>query len=292
MANDSAAIVTVGMPVYNGAAFLRQAISSIQRQSFQRWQLLISDDCSTDDGPRLIERLTSTDPRITVIRQAKNLGHVENFRFLVDACRTPYFAWHCQDDWIDPNYLESLLAVFAAHPDCALACGDAKRVAVDGTILKHKPFPDLDRLDRAARVRLLLSRSEATRIFGLFRTEAIRGPFADALATGYVWGWDPLALLPFILGDQIRGTNETSFYWRDTGVSSDKYKPKTLTAEMRFLARWLDFHLAAWRRADLSLGEKLACLPALMLHIHERSGVSPYRRYVRPLLRAQWRRRC
>lgn len=289
IAKDDATIVTVAMPVYNGAQFLAQAVSSVRQQTFQQWRLFVSNDCSTDDSPRILQAFAANDQRITIIHQPRNLGHMENFNFVLNACRTPYFMWLCQDDWVDPNYLQTLLAVFDGHPDCTLACGDAKRVATDGTVLKHKAFPDLDPESRGARVRLLLSRSEATRIFGLFSTEAIRRPFADALAVGHVWGWDPLALLPFILNDRIRGTNETCFYWRDTGVSSDKYKPKTFRTETRFLAGWLRFHLQSLGRSRLTLLEKIACLPSLLLHIHERSGVSPYRRYLRPLIRAVYK---
>ncbi len=287
MISENTPIVTLGMPVYNGSKFLTEAIISIRKQTFERWVLLISDDCSTDDSLEIIDSFASTDSRIIVYRQPQNLGHLENFQFVLNACRTPYFMWHCQDDWIAPTYLECLLSVFASSSGCALACGGSKRVAIDGTVLKYKEFPNLQNMSRANRVRLLLCRSDATRIFGLFATDILRGGvFTNALRVGYVWGWDPLALLPLIVSDRIRGTNETSFYWRDTGLSSEKYKPNTLGKELAFLLRWLRYHVWVLWTADLSVGEKVICIPAMMRHLLERSGVSPYKKYVRPLLRS------
>ncbi|NJO55387.1 MAG: glycosyltransferase [Rhodospirillales bacterium] len=274
------------MPVYNGEQFLAQALSSIRNQIFRNWVLIISDDGSCDGSDRIIRSFSSQDSRISVRQQPQNLGQLGNFGYLLDSCRTPYFMWHCQDDWIEPNYLETLLSVLSSNPGCTLACGDSKRVAVDGQVIKHKPFPGIDPDDRLQRVRLLLDGSDATRIFGLFVTEALRRPFADAIAAGYVWGWDPLTLLPFILNDRLRGTNETCFYWRDTGLSAEKYKPRGVRYEMRFLLTWLQFHLRQLNASSLTTSQKLACFRALLAHLAERSGVSPYKLYLRPLLRS------
>jgi glycosyltransferase involved in cell wall biosynthesis len=276
--------VTIGMPVYNGGAFLERALAGIRAQTHSDWLLIASDDGSTDESPAILARHAAADRRIRVVRQERNLGQLGNFGWLVERAETPLFMWHCQDDWMPPEYLATLAGILAADREAALACGAANRIGLEDTLIKHKRFPDLPPT-RAGRVRTLLTQSEATRIFGLFRTDALRPAFAAARDVGYVWGWDPLALLPFILNDRLRGTNDTAFSWRDTGVSAASYRPVTLAAQLAFQQRWLSFHLRTLRGSRLRPIEQVLCLPALLAHLDERSGVSLYKTRVRPLLR-------
>ncbi len=79
----SVAPVTIGMPVFNGAAYLEQAVHSLLEQTYGDFSLIISDNCSTDDTPAICARLREMDPRISYVRQNTNLGASGNFEFLL-----------------------------------------------------------------------------------------------------------------------------------------------------------------------------------------------------------------
>jgi len=74
----------IGMPVFNGEAYISEALDSIIRQSFCDWQLLMADNCSTDGTEiKLIERYVSRDPRIKYGRHSSNIGAVNNFFLII-----------------------------------------------------------------------------------------------------------------------------------------------------------------------------------------------------------------
>jgi glycosyltransferase involved in cell wall biosynthesis len=279
--NHGRPFVTIGMPVYNGADTLEQALQSVERQTYGNWQLVVSDDGSTDDSLKIIRYHADRDRRIVLHQQQRNLGHLGNFHFVLKECRSPYFMWHCQDDWTDVNYIATLLVILEAHQELDLACGASERVAADGSLIKRKPFPHLRNEDQLRRVQKLLVLSDATRIFGLFRVTALAQVFRSALDLGYVWAWDPAALLPLILEGKIGGTNDTTFYWRDTGLSAQRYRPAGLATQLVFLAKWHRLHLARLAESNLPVSAKIRCVSHLFVHANERSGVSLYRTYIR-----------
>lgn len=90
--------ITLVMPTYNGGAYLKDAISSLLKQNYQDWVLLISDDGSNDGTRDYLRGLT--DPRIKVFFQDKNLGIFGNLNFLFGHVRTDLVQILCQDDWL------------------------------------------------------------------------------------------------------------------------------------------------------------------------------------------------
>lgn len=285
--------VTIGLGVYNGADFIEQALQGIVDQTYRNWQLIVSDNASTDNTWSILEKWAAMDKRIVLHRQPENVGAPRNFRHLLDVAETEFFLWHAHDDWIAPNYLEELVAILCAEPKCTLACPQAIAVDLAGQTLRTDPFPDLPQTSRLGRIRTLLRNSEPTRFYGLYRRPALLASMHKPGEFGYLWAVDNVLLLDFVLADGMRGTNATRFYSRRTGVSDSTLRPKGLRNEARFLLRWLRFHVRALAEAELSFGEKVACLPALLAHARDRSGIrltKPYRHFVKKPL-ARFRRR-
>ncbi len=221
------AAISIGMPVYNGELFVREALECLTGQSFGDFELIVSDDCSTDGTLAIVEAFAAQDPRIRVIRQARNLGGAANYRVVLDAATAEYFMWFDQDDWVEPNHLGALHGVLAADPQKTLAVFTIIRKRArslrrpwdrsirawlqDPAEARRHYFPDLPQRPRVWRVIRLLRAVRAAWIYGLFRTADLPRAFARAADEFvYVKSMFNLTVLPFLLNDRVAGTNETA----------------------------------------------------------------------------------
>lgn len=115
-------LVSIAMATYNGARYLREQLDSILCQSVDDFELIICDDCSTDDTWDILQEYEQKDSRIHCFRNDKNLGFVKNFEKTFTLCRGEYIACSDQDDvWLD-NHLQILLH---SIKDYDLVCGNA-----------------------------------------------------------------------------------------------------------------------------------------------------------------------
>lgn len=101
--------VSIGMPVYNGEKYIREALNSLLAQSFTDFELIISDNASLDKTELICREYLQKDSRIQYIRQEKNLGASNNFEFVLNKAKGKYFMWAAHDDVFFPFHLEKLL---------------------------------------------------------------------------------------------------------------------------------------------------------------------------------------
>lgn len=101
-------VVSIGMPVYNGGRFIREALDSLLAQTFTDFELIISDNASIDATELICRNYAEQDPRIRYMRQQKNIGALPNFQFVLNEARGEYFMWAACDDKWDRNWVESL----------------------------------------------------------------------------------------------------------------------------------------------------------------------------------------
>lgn len=105
--------LSIGMPVYNGEAYVREAIDSLLAQTVADFELVISDNASTDATPTICQAYAAQDSRVRYIRQGANLGAAANFRFVLQAAhQSEYFMWAACDDTWSANWVETLLKDF------------------------------------------------------------------------------------------------------------------------------------------------------------------------------------
>ncbi len=90
--------VSIGMPVYNGGRFLKEALDSLLVQTFTDFELIISDNASTDETEAICQDYAAKDKRIRYIRQTENRGAIANFQFVLDEAVGEYFMWAAADD--------------------------------------------------------------------------------------------------------------------------------------------------------------------------------------------------
>lgn len=103
--------VSIGMPVYNGAQFIREALDSLLAQTFTDFELIISDNASTDETEAVCREYAGKDSRIRYIRQMENLGMSANFKYVAQEAVGQYFMWAAADDKWSPKWIETLLPI-------------------------------------------------------------------------------------------------------------------------------------------------------------------------------------
>jgi glycosyltransferase involved in cell wall biosynthesis len=116
----SSSIITIGMPLFNAETFLGDSLNSLLSQSQGDFQLIISDNASTDGTEAICRSYAKADSRIAYYRQPTNEGASTNFQFVLDAADTPFFMWAAGDDLWAPNYIETCIARLQSDSGLAL----------------------------------------------------------------------------------------------------------------------------------------------------------------------------
>ncbi|MCU0552196.1 MAG: glycosyltransferase family 2 protein [Leptolyngbya sp. Prado105] len=132
--NDSPRVI-IGLPVYNGQNYLKEAIESVLAQTFTNFLLVISDNASTDATEAICREYAEKDDRIIYHRQSVNIGCAPNFNFVFEQYgkNAPYFKWHAHDDLIAPKFLERCVALLDTNPEFVIANCRAIAINEQGT---------------------------------------------------------------------------------------------------------------------------------------------------------------
>jgi glycosyltransferase involved in cell wall biosynthesis len=112
--------VSLGLPVYNGERYLRAAVDSLLGQTFEDFELIISDNASTDGTEDICRGYAAADPRVRYVRQPRNIGANPNHNAVIRLARAPYVKWCSYDDVCAPEYLERALAALEKDPAAVL----------------------------------------------------------------------------------------------------------------------------------------------------------------------------
>lgn len=126
--------LTIGLPVYNGEIFLHQCLDSILKQTFSDFELIISDNASTDSTRKICAQYVTKDNRIKYFRQDVNIGIHRNFNFLLNQAKSEYFAWTAVDDYLSPDFMEKNLTILESNKHIVSSMG--KIVPYDSSFLK------------------------------------------------------------------------------------------------------------------------------------------------------------
>jgi glycosyltransferase involved in cell wall biosynthesis len=129
--------VSIGLPVYNGESFINNSINSILSQNFSDFELIISDNASTDNTWDIITSYAARDKRISLYRQPQNIGGLKNFEFVLHKARGSYFMWAAVDDWWAPEFLANMVNELDNNVNSAVAMSAVERVTEEG---KHVDF--------------------------------------------------------------------------------------------------------------------------------------------------------
>jgi len=127
--------VSIGMPVYNGEKYIREALDSLLSQAFSDFELIISDNASIDGTEAICLEYAVRDPRIRYIRQTENRGLFMNFQVVLDAGVGEYFMWAAADDLWDEQWIATLLPISVKYQ--CLAYGFVEAIDEYGNTIPH-----------------------------------------------------------------------------------------------------------------------------------------------------------
>ncbi|MGE5516141.1 MAG: glycosyltransferase family 2 protein [Bacteroidota bacterium] len=181
----------VGLPVHNGGTYLAEALDSLLGQSLGDFQVIVSDNCSTDATPDICLDFARRDRRLVYTRTTANIGAGPNFNRAFSFCSAPLFKWMAHDDMLAPDALARLVQALEHRPDAVLAhsrlmliddAGRPLQAARDGRLIEQhgRRFHRLEPPHLAEGARPSHRFGEALRrmnwctaIFGVIRAEAL-----------------------------------------------------------------------------------------------------------------------
>src|SRR5829696_6687919 len=105
-------LVSICLPVRNSANRIRSVVDSVLNQDYENFELVISDNASTDDTEIVCRQLADGDDRIRYHRQAENIGLLPNFISAANLAHGEFVRWIGHDDQLLPNFISSSLAEF------------------------------------------------------------------------------------------------------------------------------------------------------------------------------------
>jgi glycosyltransferase involved in cell wall biosynthesis len=202
--------VSFGMPVYNGAKTIASALESILGQTFADFEVIISDNASTDATSGIAQDFCKADRRIQYFRNERNLGAHPNFNRAFTLSRGEYFKWAAHDDVIASDYLEKCVRVLDEDSTFVMCCSYGMYVDVDGNEVPFGEKPlRLDSEDVGVRFRDVLMESRtADQIDGLLRRSALK---KTSLMRPFL-GAEKLLLAELILQGRCRQIEEYLFF--------------------------------------------------------------------------------
>jgi len=141
MATPSAAadrpLVSIGVPVYNGAKYVRESLESIASQTYPNIEVVVSDNASTDATPDICAEFAARDRRFRHVRLPENIGGVPNHNHVFSLTRGKYFMWAAHDDLIAPSYVTRCVECLEVDPGAVLAYARMTIIDASGNVKKQ-----------------------------------------------------------------------------------------------------------------------------------------------------------
>jgi len=227
--------VSIGMPIYNAEYFLRKRLNSILSQSFTNFELIISDNASTDSTASICKEYVEKDKRIRYFSQEKNMGITWNFNFVLQKAKGEYFMWAAADDTISHDFLEKNIKVLESKANVVASISKIKpydptsdRLQLNeidykfrGFIKKlRKSFKQMEAYSIVGpyekKVRFYLGKSTCKVIYSVYRSEIIRKSIIHEPFLGNDWAM----ILNVLRYGDLEVINETLMYEYEGGISA------------------------------------------------------------------------
>jgi glycosyltransferase involved in cell wall biosynthesis len=292
--------LSIGLPVYNGGRYLGEALDALLGQTYADYELIISDNASTDGTAAICHQYEQMDSRIRYFRQHRNIGSAPNHNFVLQQARGELFKWAAADDLYARDLLERCVAALDERPEFVLAHAWTAAVNDAGVITQALEYPLATNSPSASeRFRSSLFGTgeddqgliRADDWYGVIRTDVLRmvAPekscyHSDRLLTTELLLHGPFYQVPewlYFRRDHAERPQHASASIRAWSVILDPRRANAfLHPTARLLAEYLWGYVAAIHRAPLSGADRNACyghlarwigaraLPALNRAIH------------------------
>lgn len=274
--------LSIGMPVYNAESYLREAIDSLLAQTYTDFEIIISDNASTDQTQVICRDYEQRERRISYVRQQKNLGATGNFNHVFGLARGTYFKWASYDDICEPQFLAKCIEVLDARPEIVWVHSASAKINENGDVL-GSDAPEAEGIGHTSEAGLprqfheslsphlrfrgvLLGTNWCVDSYGVIRSDALRS--TQLLPACY--GSEKVLMGALSLVGCYHEVPETLFYQRVHAAASSRIENAAdqLTfmdtkATSRFTStrlRLLRGHLKSISDSELSIWQKMRCL--------------------------------
>lgn len=260
--------VGIGLPVHNGENFLAEALDALLAQTYEDFELIISDNASTDGTAEICQSYAAADRRIRYFRSEENLGASRNFNRAFELSSGEYFKWAAHDDLCEPTFVERCVEVLDQDPSVILSFCRTREIDEHGTVVKDyvskvdlaSPKPHERLFAMICRHHLLIQ------VFGLMRADVLR----QTHLIGYYVSSDRVLLAELALRGRLYEVPEFLFYRRDHPDQSYRKHRGRHQYQSWFDPRRTDkTAFPHWRllfeffvtigRVPLSLGDRVRC---------------------------------
>ncbi|MBF9046467.1 glycosyltransferase [Rhodobacterales bacterium LSUCC0031] len=227
-------IVSVGLPVFNGEAYIAEAVQSLLNQSYRQLELIISDNGSADRTQKICEKFAASDARVRYFRQSENFGGQANFEFVFRHARGRYFMWAAHDDVWSPTWIERLVGRINGKRDVC-AFGRVLHIDEPGRQVPHiasdRSFDYSSNSSLARRLKFFMepeALGKANAVYGLFPREAIEKYSPVLLRGGYGYG-DCVMLWCMMSQYRLAGVDDSFLYKRLHEGAASGGRPRTVS---------------------------------------------------------------
>ncbi|HEY1167874.1 MAG TPA: glycosyltransferase [Candidatus Limnocylindrales bacterium] len=284
--DQRAPLVSIGMPTYNGARYLAQSLDSLLGQDYPNFELVISDNCSTDETGAIARSYAKRSDRVLYVRHETHVGVSASFNRALGLARGTYFMWAADHDLWEPTLISRCFAALEADPAAVLAYPQSLLIDGNGAVIEEMDDQiDLDQPSALDRYKRLIWRlAICNMIYGVARREALvaTGGFPD------VFSPDHLVLARLALRGPILRVGGHLYLRRQNRPpeTADEDRKRRLDAlypskagdrasmPASHLYRDLrDLHIRAIRESSLSVAEKLDGTAATLACFRARFGV-------------------
>lgn len=227
--SDGLLRISIGMPVYNGEQFIRKSLDAILSQTFKDFEIVISDNSSTDATSSICKEYAKKDERIRYIHQVNNMGGFWNLNFVLEQAKYDYFLWAAVDNFFLPTFLEKNIAILETRKNFV---GSISKIEIDKNYvdpykkekeflkklgLVYRPYETLPIVGTyEERVRKYLGKFPWHLFYAIYRTDKLRASMIQESLVGR----DGAVVLNVLKYGDIHVVDEVLLYSYPAGQSS------------------------------------------------------------------------
>lgn len=277
MSSTDKPVLSIGMPAYNSEGDIADAIDALLAQTFTDFELIISDNCSSDRTQEICEEYSRKDPRVKYHRNSENLGASGNYNRVFELSEGKYFKWASSNDYCAPSFLEKCVQVMDDHPDCVLVCPKTRLYSKEITNCSdyHEPLSTLGLESPTDRMAYIIDNIRLNNVMnGVFRSEHLaKTPLMVPFFASDVCLMGEIALYGHVLEiDEFlfyrQMDEESSTSMQDTETLTEHYYPAG--GKKMYFQYWKGFlfYFDALKRCGLQGEEKRRAQKAILKRMY------------------------
>jgi len=277
--------LTIGLPVYNGESFIAGSVEALLGQTFEDFELIISDNASTDNTMDICRVYEKQDSRIRLVRQPRNLGLTPNHNFTLNEARGELFKWASHDDLYGRDLLKLCIEALDKYPEVVLSHSWTAAIDESGAVTRTSKYPLATAAPLAPkRFRSVLFDAGGDDDGGVIRTEVLR---RISPKDSYHHA-DRLTIIELTLHGPFYHVPQW-LYFRRIFPNAAEHKHNAMRHRcanmdprradpvrnpiVRLYAEYVWGYIKAIRRSPLSTAERRECYRDLMSYIASRSPI-------------------